>query len=58
MNTVEQIRAIDAELLKRLPANVGPLTRRDLALDIHQAIANACAGSVQNGVDTLVGNGA
>ena len=63
MTTAEQIRAINNALHKRLPgAQHYPAMLRELALDIHQAIADAAAPvgvgfdvRVQAGVDTLVG---
>jgi hypothetical protein len=61
MKTVDQIRALDSELRVRLncittPCAVPEAVIRDLALDIHQALADAAAsGNEESGVSTLTG---
>ena len=62
MKSSEQIRALDSELRVRLncimtPCVVPEAVIRDLALDIHQALADAAASAdVELGVITLTGN--
>jgi len=56
VTTREQIRAIHTALYDRLPGGISETIIRDLALDIHQAISDACKDlNVQVGVDTLIG---
>lgn len=56
MKAAEQIRALDKALEKRLGAAVYPAARRELALDIHQALADAASSiaGLQLGVDRLI----